>query len=225
MAVPDLRRGHRRRRKGLATASSWCAATSRWTSSCPTSPGSRCWPSCPMDVAALAQRTRLSLGSGRRGTVMSRISVRNVWKEYGDQVVLERLDAGDRVRRVLSPWSARRAAARPRSCACCWARRARPAARSSSTASRWRPSPARDRGVVFQRYSVFPHLTVLQNVMLGREFAAVALPGQAVRREAPRRRGRGGGDAEAKSAWPPTATKYPRSFRAACSSGWRSRRR
>ena len=31
--------------------------------------------------------------------------------------------------------------------------------------------PSVDRGIVFQRYSVFPHKTVLQNVMMGDEFA------------------------------------------------------
>lgn len=38
--------------------------------------------------------------------------------------------------------------------------------------------PNADRGIVFQRYSVFPHLTVLQNVMIGAEFARSPLLGK-----------------------------------------------
>ncbi len=33
------------------------------------------------------------------------------------------------------------------------------------------PEPSVDRGVVFQRYSVFPHLTVLENVLVGLELS------------------------------------------------------
>jgi ABC-type proline/glycine betaine transport system ATPase subunit len=53
----------------------------------------------------------------------------------------------------------------------------RAAHRHSSVTARqgrsWRIFPREpdfDRGVVFQRYSVFPHLTALENVIIGREF-------------------------------------------------------
>jgi len=41
-----------------------------------------------------------------------------------------------------------------------------------------RPEPTPDRGIVFQRYSVFPHLTVAENLILSAEFDGASLTGR-----------------------------------------------
>ena len=67
--------------------------------------------------------------------------------------------------------------------------------------------PDAHRGVVFQRYSVFPHLTVLGNVMLADEFSSA-------RRQGSRR-----------SDWSRRRANIRLSCRPACSSVWHWRRR
>ncbi len=116
------------------------------------------------------------------------IEARKVWKRYGDQVVLERLnlriDEGEFcavvgasgcgkttfLRMLLGEEAPDRGeilfAGKP---------------------LHMEPDPA--RGIVFQRYSVFPHLTVLGNVMLGLELRGSSLLGRLLggrRREAKR---------------------------------------
>jgi NitT/TauT family transport system ATP-binding protein len=99
---------------------------------------------------------------------MAEVAVKNVWKTYGEAVVLERVNlqvAGRAfcaivgasgcgkttfLRMLLSEET--------------------PSQGSITVDGDPLPSePGPERGVVFQRYSVFPHLTVLQNVMLGLE--------------------------------------------------------
>ena len=86
-----------------------------------------------------------------------------------------------------------------------------------------RAEPDPDRGIVFQRYSLFPHLTVLENVLLGLELERARLAGPAVRHAAgaPRARRRSRCWSPSDSRMRATATR--RSFPAACSSACRSR--
>ncbi|MFG1478016.1 ABC transporter ATP-binding protein [Xanthobacter sp. V4C-4] len=102
---------------------------------------------------------------------MSLIRVRNLWKEYDDKVVLEdiNLDIEERAFVALVGPSG------------CGKTTFLKMLLSEEVPSRGvieldgQPIPAEpgpDRGVVYQRYSVFPHLTVLGNVVLAADLGA-----------------------------------------------------
>src|SRR3569623_288727 len=108
---------------------------------------------------------------------MSTLVVRNLRKEYGDQVILERVNLT-----VTGPEFCTIVGASG-----CGKSTFLRMLLGQDTASRGEllldgkplPSdPGPDRGIVFQRYSVFPHLTVLGNVLLGLELAALLLLGR-----------------------------------------------
>ena len=97
------------------------------------------------------------------------IEVKNLWKEYGSNVVLEKINlkvmAGEFVSIVGASG--------------CGKTTFLNMLLGTEQASRgeilldgkpFDPEPSVERGIVFQKYSVFPHLTALQNVMLGDEF-------------------------------------------------------
>ncbi len=130
---------------------------------------------------------------------MATVTVRNVWKEYGATVVLEnvRLTIADHEFVTIVGASG------------CGKTTFLKMLLGMEQPTRGqilidgvpiRPEPDPDRGVVFQRYSSFPHLTVIENVMLGLELRTSRLVGKlfgAARREA-----RDGGDGHARVGGP-----------------------
>ena len=100
---------------------------------------------------------------------MSLIELRQMWKSYGDQVVLERLNARVEEGEFITLVGA----------SGCGKTTFLNMLLGTEAPSRGhllldgQPLPAEpdnQRGIVFQRYSVFPHLSVLQNVVVAREF-------------------------------------------------------
>lgn len=100
---------------------------------------------------------------------MSYIEIKSLWKEYGDQVVLEQINSQVEEGEFVTIVGA----------SGCGKTTFLKMLLGTESASRGEilldgkkiaAEPSEERGIVFQRYSVFPHLTVLQNVMLGREF-------------------------------------------------------
>jgi NitT/TauT family transport system ATP-binding protein len=108
---------------------------------------------------------------------MATVSVRNVWKTYGDQVVLEnlKLEVADHefvtivgasgcgkttfLRMLLGIEQPTRG-------------------QILIDGKPIRPEPDPARGIVFQRYSLFPHLTAIQNLVLGLELKRSRLLGR-----------------------------------------------
>jgi NitT/TauT family transport system ATP-binding protein len=108
---------------------------------------------------------------------MTAIAFQNVWKEYGDHVVLEKISLD------ISPRSFV-ALVGPSGCGKTTFLRMLLGEESPTRGQilvdgvPLKAEPDADRGVVFQRYSVFPHLTVLGNVVIGREFEAAGAFGR-----------------------------------------------
>ena len=94
------------------------------------------------------------------------LTFRNVWVRYGDKVVLEKVNlavAEGAFVSIVGPSGAGKST---------FLRLVLGQERPSVGVIRLdgqplRPEPGKDRGVVFQRYSVFPHLSVIDNVMFG----------------------------------------------------------
>ncbi|MEW5729248.1 MAG: ABC transporter ATP-binding protein [Pseudomonadota bacterium] len=108
---------------------------------------------------------------------MSRVTVHDLWMEYGDQVVLERIE-------LDIPSGEFCAMVGPSGCGKTTFLRLllameRPTRGRILVDGRpLPPEPGPDRGVVFQRYSAYPHLSVLGNVLLGLEFGRSPLLGR-----------------------------------------------
>ena len=120
---------------------------------------------------------------------MARVSVRNVWKRWGDHVVLEnlRLEVADNEFVTIVGASG---------CGKTTFLRMLLGTEQPTRGSILiddepiRPEPDPARGIVFQRYSLFPHLTVMGNLVLGLELQRSRLLGRlfgARRREAMQR--------------------------------------
>lgn len=96
------------------------------------------------------------------------LSFHNVWLEYGDKIVLERVDLAIAERSFVSIVGPS-GAGKSSFLRLALGQEAPSRGQIMLDGKVLPPECGPDRGVVFQRYSVFPHLTALGNVMFGRE--------------------------------------------------------
>ncbi|WP_181705145.1 ABC transporter ATP-binding protein [Chthonobacter rhizosphaerae] len=102
---------------------------------------------------------------------MAEIVLEDVWKEYGDTIILERINLtlpDNEFLVIVGPSGAGKSTLLRMLISQEIPTRGRILIDGRPIA----PEPMQDRGVVFQRYSVFPHMTVLKNVMAGPQWLA-----------------------------------------------------
>ncbi|MDU0353953.1 ABC transporter ATP-binding protein [Paraglaciecola aquimarina] len=107
---------------------------------------------------------------------MSFISIKNVWKYYGDNLVLERLNLEVKQGEFVSMVGAS-GCGKSTFLNMLLGREQPSKGTITLDGSTLKDEPDADRGIVFQKYSVFPHLTVLQNVMIADEFSKAKVVG------------------------------------------------
>lgn len=108
---------------------------------------------------------------------MAVVTIRRLWKEYREQVVLENLNLsiaeGEFVTIVGASGCGKTTFLRMLLGV---DRPSRGEILIDGTPMTYEPAP--DRGIVFQRYSLFPHLTVQQNLLLGLELSGSRVLGR-----------------------------------------------
>ncbi len=108
---------------------------------------------------------------------MSILSFRDVWVEYGEKIVLEKVElevADKSFVSIVGPSGAGKSTF----LRLVTGQEAPTRGRVMLDGEPLSPEPGPNRGVVFQRYSVFPHLTVLDNVIFGLDCAGSPLLGR-----------------------------------------------
>jgi len=130
---------------------------------------------------------------------MSAVTLKNVWKAYGRDVVLERVNLHVKTGEFVTVVGAS-------GCGKTTFLRMLLGEESPTRGELLmdgRPMPGEpgpDRGVVFQKYSVFPHLNALNNVLVAEEFGRARLTGHLF--GAARRSGPGKGHRDARGGRP-----------------------
>ncbi len=113
----------------------------------------------------------------KRAKKMPMIQAKNLWKTYGDNIVLERMNvsvnAGEFITMVGTSGCGKSTFLKMLL--------GMESPSSGELLLDGKPipdEPDQSRGIVFQQYSVFPHLTVLENVIIAREFEYSPLLGK-----------------------------------------------